>query len=121
MKSVVTGAAVLFCCLAFGMEEITAPPAPFAERSGDTEQNLGAEFRNEGIYKGEKSLIWVNGEPHASLIFQKGGQTIFELRCRISPTVPSWSPFIVRESRFSERIVFSFLPTVRESFRKESR
>ncbi len=100
MKSVVTGAAVLFCCLAFGMEEITAPPAPFAERSGDTEQNLGAEFRNEGIYKGEKSLIWVNGEPHASLIFQKGGQTIFELRCRISPTVPSWSPF----TRFQDQI-----------------
>ena len=100
MKSVVTGIVLQVCFLLSGMEEIIAPPAPFTENSRKTEHGLAVEFRNEGIYKGEKSLIWVNGEPYASLLFQKAGQTMFELHCRLSPTHPSWAPF----TRFQDQI-----------------
>ena len=80
--------------------ELISPPAPFIPESGKQAEAMPLEFRNEGIYKGSKSLTWVNGQPHACLIFSQDNNTMLELHCRVSPTVPGWAPF----TRFQDRV-----------------
>jgi len=74
--------------------ELRTPTAPFVKKTDSKAESTRTEFRNEGIYKGNKSLIWVNGQPHASLVFRKDSITLFELHCRVSPSDPGWAPFV---------------------------
>lgn len=90
----------LFTLVPLLAAELTSPTAPFIPESGKQAETMPTEFRNEGIYKGSKSLTWVNGQPHASLIFSQDNNTVLELHCRVSPTVPGWAPF----TRFQDRV-----------------
>lgn len=81
--------------------ELKVPDAPFTEKPTEILNKASAEFKNDGIHKGNKSLVWTSGLPKASLVMSRNNITLFELECRVSPSFPGWFPF----TKFKDKII----------------